>query len=329
MNKIRSLSWWGTRLGFALLASQATVPVLAAGSGITADVKTIPGVQLNDKEWRAMSMVVGRLLVHIDHARQAMENKEKQEALAQINKGQTLVKIIEKAEPDYSIRATIRAGDNVYQDESRVKPFFVPMYSEPDQISLEGPIITGNREVARDAKLTGAPVIKEVSSFNTQIKFDVLLAKDHLEVAKTALEQGELEQADRALSAIQEDGVIFAFAEEDRPLERAHENLMLVKRMIEEGNPQDARIELQAASDSLAEYSKTGVDEHRASQALVLRDEINVLSNEVGKDLGEVAQRIARCGTSSSNGSESGKRPDFRELNLKMVEKTKEVNHGR
>jgi len=86
--------------------------------------------------------------------------------------------------------------------------------------------------------------------------------------------------------------VIFAFAEADRPLLQARENLMLAKGMIEAGKVQDARIELKAASDSLAEYSKMGVGEHRANQARVLREEINAVSKEVGKNPSGVEQKI-------------------------------------
>jgi len=139
-----------------------------------------------------MSIAAGRLLVHIDRARQATEKKDKQEVLAQINKGQTLVNIIEKAEPDYTIKTTIKDGDLVYEDESKVKPAFVSIYSELDQISLEGPIAAAKREAAKGANLTGAPVIKDVSLFDTQIKLDVALAKDHLEVARTPLWNREI-----------------------------------------------------------------------------------------------------------------------------------------
>jgi hypothetical protein len=274
----------------ALLTGLAVSPAGAASaSRISADVQTTPTAQLSDEERQALSVAAGRLFIHVDLARKAIASKDKAGALENVTKGLTLAEIIKKAEPDYTVKSTIKAGNLVYEDERTVKPAMVPIFNELDRISLEEPVQVSALHAARNAST--APVVEDVESMRSLMKLDVNLAQDHLQVAQTTLRKGDLKLADAALSTIQNDAVSFQFDAMDRPLVDARENLMLAKTMIQEGKPADARAELQAASDALKEYQDLA-GEHRATEVRAMRDEIEKLTPEIEKNRSESIGRI-------------------------------------
>ena len=82
-----------------------------ADDGITSNVKITIKKTLSDEEHRALSEAAGRLLSHVNLARQAIADNKLDAAKEQVDKGLTLVKIIENAAPTYEIDAKIKSGD--------------------------------------------------------------------------------------------------------------------------------------------------------------------------------------------------------------------------
>src|ERR1041384_6758267 len=119
-------------------SSHAATP--AAQPRITSDIKSQPQAQLTGDEKQALSQAAARLLVHVDKAREALANKDKEEALNQITKGLTLARIIERTAPACQVSATIKAGDLVYQDQDMEKMMNIPIYAELGEVSVLGPI---------------------------------------------------------------------------------------------------------------------------------------------------------------------------------------------
>lgn len=252
-----------------------------AGPTISAERISIPNKTLTNDEQRALYQAGNRLLMHVDRARQAIKEKNKESALDNVNKGLTLVQIIENAEPQYTVKTTIKSGNMVYQDENKVKPVWVPIYSELDEISMEAPITAVKTEAKKTGKMSGVPEITlDDATLRGKISLDVNLAKDHLGSAKDALSAGKLDDADKVLAAIEANGVSFSFDLRDRPLIQARENLMEAQTMISEGKNQDAKIALQSASDALAEYTAISKG-NRSSQVADVRKEIDSLNKEV------------------------------------------------
>lgn len=280
----------GITLGVMLLTGVTVMPAIAA-SRISAEVTTTPTVQLTDEERRALSIAAGRLFVHVGQARQAIAAHDKAGALANVAKGLTLAEIIQRAEPDYAVKSTVKAGNLVYQDESNVKPATVPIFSELDRISLEEPMLISKKQAAKQGMAAGAPVVEDVESTRSQMRLDVKMAQGHLEAAKAALSKGNLKLADASLAAIQDDAVTFEFDARARPLIDARENLMLAKTMLQQGNVKDARAELQAASDALKVYQSLS-GEHRAGEVSAMRDEIDKLTPELEKNQADSVGKI-------------------------------------
>ena len=135
-------------VSLALVITGASTAVQATDR-ITADVKLVPsGQALSDAEQRAVSFAAGRVLKHVDQARQALAKQDKLVALAQIEKGLSLVTIIEQTIPPVQVTATITAGTLQYQDEDQVKRLVVPIYQELDSVSIVEPVVAAKKSAA-------------------------------------------------------------------------------------------------------------------------------------------------------------------------------------
>jgi hypothetical protein len=266
-------------------------------ASITADVQVSPQGQLSEAERRTLSLAAGRLLKHVHQARQAINQQQTQQAIGHIDKGLTLVQIIENAVPTYQVTARIQSGNTVYEEKEQVKQLMVPTYAELEKVTLMAPLMAAKQEAAQNGgaahgSMAGkqsqqssseqssqqpsrspmTPVVAGVELHHTHIMFDVSAAKEHLQAAKQALNNEKYKAADGALAAVQR-GVNFAYVEVELPLLRARENLMLAKSQIQAGQGQDARMTLEAAAQALEQYAQRA-DKARASQVQNLQKEI-------------------------------------------------------
>jgi YfdX protein len=263
---------------------------------ITADVQVSPQGQLSEEERRALSMAAGRLLKHVHQGRQAINQQQTQQAIGHIDKGLTLVQIIENAVPTYQVTARIQSGNAIYEEKEQVKQLMVPIYAELEKVTLMAPLMAAKQEAAQNggaahgsmagkqsqqpsteqssqpSRAAMTPVVAGVELHHTHIMFDVSAAKEHLQAAKQALNNDKYKAADGALAAVQR-GVNFAHVEVDLPLLRARENLMLAKAHVQAGQVQDARMTLEAVTQALQQYEQRA-DKARASQVQSLQKEI-------------------------------------------------------
>lgn len=285
MENIRILSRFrllnGMSALFFLILISLGAYTASADSTISAESNSTPNKTLTNDEQRALYLAGNRLLMHVDRARQAIKKKSNESALDNVTKGLTLVQIIENSLPEYTVKTMIKSGNMVYQDENKVKPVWVPIYSELDEVSMEAPIAASKMEAKKNAKMAGAPELTlDEATLKEKISLDVNLAKDYLGSAKNALSAGKFDDADKVLAAIEANGVTFSFDLRDRPLIQAREDLMQAKNMIADGENQDAKIALQSASDALAEYTAISKG-NRSSQMADVRKEIDSLNKEV------------------------------------------------
>ena len=251
---------------------------------ITSDITVTPTVKLTADENRAVSHAAARILKHINQARVAIEQSEPKTAQGHVDKALTLVQIVERAMPDYTVEAKIQVDDLVYTDKESVKPLTVPIFDELEKVQVLAPIKVAKEEEAIRAQETlgGQAVPVEVELVNTRADLNVQLAKKGLEKAQTALTDNQVKEADRALVHIQT-GVLFRFAEIDLPLETARKNIMLAKTFVEEEQYDEARFAMDVASDALENY-EIRAGEHRAAEVKQLREDMNTLAQELDKD---------------------------------------------
>jgi len=148
------------------------------------------------------------------------------------------------------------------------------------------------------AQRTGQPAVQEVAQEFTSITLDTNMAKQHLKAASTAMQNGNYQQADTALSAVQ-DGVSLVSVEGDRPLVRARENLTLARDMAQQGQYQKVGAPLRAAADALQNYES--MNTAHASDARSLRQQIRSYANNLNS---------SNMNTSSSSNSDAVKKID-------------------
>jgi hypothetical protein len=258
-----------------------------AADRITADVKLVrSGPALTDAEQQAVSFSAGRILKHVEQAKQALAKQDKPMALAQIEKGLSLATIIERTIPPVQVKATIKAGTLHYQDDDQVKELVVPIYQELDTVSLIEPVVAAKKEAAsKDRtpahKTPAREQVEEIGENYTSITLNVEEAKTHLENAKVALGKGKIDAAAKHLSTIQE-GVTLLYAVESGPLAYAREDLILAQMYLDENRPTQAERALKDAAESLNQYEKAG-GKHQA-EARTLRDEMAALSKELEQE---------------------------------------------
>jgi YfdX protein len=298
-------------LGMVIVAYSAraeeSAPAAPTTARITGAIQSSPVDKLNLKEWRAVSMAAGRILKNTAQARWALAEKKNDKAKSYVDKGLTLVQIIENAVPKQKVTAEIRSGDIVYKDEDEVGPALVPIYDELDHVEIIAPIVRAKKKNAlalSKEEDKGGGMLEpsaETVSFEgleySTVKLDVLFAKGMLALAKKEITDGKTDDADNALWAIQADGVSFEFDEIALPLERAADNLNLAEVEMKEGWTDDAKVALNSASEALNEYERLA-GESRSKEVKSLHKEIGQLTKSLDKrhaeqDVTKAKQKVA------------------------------------
>ena len=263
---------------------------------ITAKTEVYPMAKLTDEESRSISIAAGRVLKHAAQAMEALVDEKKDEALKHIDKGLTLLRIIENAVPRYKVKAEIKSGDITYKDEDEVSQRLVTIFDELEDFDIITPAIqakkakkyadrTGKSKKEKKAAVSDAPVVAYAGIEYTAMKLDTSLAKRLFERAKKNINNDKVGDSISDLRTIQVNGVIFEFDEVDLPLERAADNLKLAELELKHKNRhEEVRAALNAASDALREYEKLTGD-HRSKEVRDLNREIDKLSKTISSKM--------------------------------------------
>jgi len=209
-------------LCFNVYAEQAAL----ADDSITSSVKVTAKKKLTDAEYRALSEAAGRILTHVNLARQAIKINDIDTAKEHVDKGLTLVKIIQNAAPTYEVDANIKSGDTSYTDKSTVEQLIIPIYSELDQSeSVLLPIKQAKKEAAAQAAAKTSTAPMDIDFIFTKASLDVGETKLDLQKAAEALSNKDGATANQSLADIQNRLVIFEYDEWDAPVVRARSDL--------------------------------------------------------------------------------------------------------
>ena len=246
---------------------------------IVAEVETAADIALTPQEESALSLTAGRILVHVDRARQAVAKQDQKGARAELDQARTLINIIEAAMPTYTVSTEITAGDLSYSSKDQVQPLMVDVFAELHQVAVLSPITAAKREAGEQAGGAGLPVMTEAGLRQTRTTLNVALAEAGVAAAEQAVRASNWDVADRALRGVQA-GVIYHTVEVDLPLVRARTNLILARDALETGFVEGAKAALRVASDALERYGR-GVGANRAEEAKALRGEIDRFAQEL------------------------------------------------
>lgn len=265
---------WFLGLGLSLMLG-LTAAFAQSQPRITADVKDTPARKLTAKEQQALSLAAGRILIHVNYARNHLRHNRPKEAQNHVDKAVTLARIIEAAVPEQRIESTIRAGNVVYRDNETVKPLIVPVYPELDDA---GSVVIPLRRVKREAAAASDTTTGQTEG---QIQFTTVLldtgeTKYYLDEAAAALKNNELTTADKALLSIQEE-VEFDYDETNVPLVKTRWYLVDASRKMSRKDFPAAKEALHKAAGSVETYMGQA-SENLADTARVLADDINHLA---------------------------------------------------
>jgi hypothetical protein len=267
-----------------------------AADAIASQVDVTPATtHLSGDEWRAVSFSARRILKHVDQALNALADKQNSVATANIEKGLTLVKIVDGILPATIVTTKITGAGLTYQDQDPIKPTFVPIFREYDQVDIVSPVTAQKQQAvavpvakAANAKAT-APAPKSASAPQysyagvdyTDMKLNLRLAKRDLALAHDMIKQGDIKTATLALQDIQAGGVIFEFSSVREPLVRAMDNLRLAESELRNKHPDRAKVALAGAVDALKNYEKWGGD-GRSKEVAKLREEMDKVAKNIG-----------------------------------------------
>jgi hypothetical protein len=227
------------------------------------------------------SRAAAKMLEHTAQARQSIKNKNRQQAMTHVN------------------QALESAGK--IQTTARV----VPIFTEFEETSVIGPIQAARAETqpateaAREAEpeqpAAGAAgrgtAVREVEGGFTSIAVDMSEARTHLDAAKTALQSGDMAQADRSLLAVQ-NSVDMVSVESDMPLVKARQNLALALNQAKQGQMSNAQAPLTEAANALNEYRQLPGAEHSSEAAQLSKDIQNFMSVMDQKSQTQASEQI-------------------------------------
>jgi hypothetical protein len=191
------------------------------------------------------------------------------------------------------VKTEIKSGDLVYSDEDDVAPRYLVIFDELERRDIISPIVQAKKEAepaplpdqAKSATPKDTPTQVAVSYADlvySSARLDIELARRALNHAKRSLEADKLEQADKALLALQSQGVLFEYDEVELPLAEVADNLKLAETELKEGRHDDAKAALHVAMDELKRYEKM-VGDKRGAEVKSLHQEIDKLAVELGK----------------------------------------------
>ena len=247
-----------------------TTPAIAI-KRITSNVDVTPMEKLTSEELESVSFSAGRLLVHVDRAREAIAKKDSSTAKQNIEDAKKLGEIIKFVLPKFQVKTTIKAGDMEYNNESKVQPSLVTLHEELDTIAILKPVRDAKQiEERKAAALEERPVAADIKMKESRAQLDVDLAMSGLEIASEALAENNFKKADIALAGIQT-GVLFEYFVADLPLARAQANLILAKQALHDKRSAEAKVALNHATQALEEYIKdvSGKDKRKQIDSLI------------------------------------------------------------
>jgi len=280
-----------------LMISSATVCITVFAFGISADASEKPKITststtkaittLTDQESLALSQAAGRVLFHAEQAQVAIADKKKDEALKQISQGIKLINIIKGAVPQYKITTNIKSPGGSYKSSDIITQRYVIVSSNSFVENAVMPVIQrGKSQLSHHHKNAKAAVVDYSVARRMTATLDTLIAGRMLDVARSNVKAGKLDQAAKALLEIQSHGVILDSVEVPLPLASAVDNLYLAQAELSKKHYRNASATLTEASNDLKAYEKITVGAHGKNVHAIAK-KIDALTSAINRQKDE------------------------------------------
>jgi hypothetical protein len=258
--------------------STANVSTNTYGSGkqFTTTVERRSQGDLSAEDLHQASLLTSQFLTHVNQAMQELADTHTDAARSDIEKAQSLAKVVHGLLPTTVVTTTVKDGQGkeVYHDEQQVQDDQIPIYAGDVAMEVVQPIIEAKKD---DAALKGVK-LADAQIIHTAVLVDLNYAERKL---KRALElMAKPQEASTELALIQSDAVHFYAHQEDNPLVQVQQALRLAERMVREKKFEGANANLVTAKLQLEAY-RALVSPDAGLAVSDLQKEIQNLSSEL------------------------------------------------
>ena len=246
------------------------VRTFGSQGGYRTEVTSNPLRNLGEEDQRQVSMLVARVLEHIEKARAAVDAEESKEALKDVNKGLEAIKTIRAMLPKGTVRTRTMAPDGkvIYEDEEEVQATRIPLYEGMLHTQTLAPILAARRNALEFA---GVHVVQS-ETIATEVMADLDRIEGQLNRAAKALENNKTADAAKALALALIRGIDIRYSKDDTPLTAARDAIWLARRSLEENNAAQALANLAIARQRLMVYREVLPQDQRQEVDQMLQE---------------------------------------------------------
>lgn len=254
----------------------AVTSITGSGEPYKTTIERKTSNTLSAEDFRQVSMLGSRILVHINNATKHFEDKNAESARMELEHAKTLADIIRDMLPVTVVRTQVNdaEGREIYSYEERLQNDRIPLFEGLIAVEVVQPIIEAKRN---EAAIKGLEMA-DTEFIHTAVLLDLAYVERNV---KRALDQAE--DADQALAALaraQANGVDFRAHAKDHPLLAAQAALRLSEEQVRSEKYEAAWLNLQKAHIQLQAYREL-VGERAAKTVRTLEEDIGVLKGKL------------------------------------------------
>ncbi len=272
-----------------------------ARAAIEEQVSVSPVKTISAQDEQVISSSATKVLRHIAQARADLKNKDANAAKNQLDKAETLLKIIEVSMPVNQVKDRIWVAKKhlEYEDSQEVMPDLVPIYSSLDELVDFMPVDQAKKHIDKAKEHlkqnNKQKAIEELDASDaalvyTEIDLPLNITRQRVASAKGDIAKGNLEQAEKTLKAAEE-SVSFMSVDVDEPLTVAKSSLWSAMRNYSAKAYDKTKTDLKKAIKYLETAAKSA-DETTSREAAKLAKEARALEGKVESQSAETAKRL-------------------------------------
>ncbi|MGD8940402.1 MAG: YfdX family protein [Gammaproteobacteria bacterium] len=272
-----------------------------ANAAIKEQVSVSPVKTISAQEEQTISSAATKVLRHIAQARADLKNKDAEAAKTQLDKAETLFKIIEVSMPVNKVKDRIWVAKKhlEYEDSQEVIPDLVPIYSSLDELVDFMPVEQAKQHLDKAKEhlkqKNKQKAIEELDETDaalvyTEIDLPLKITRQRVASAQADIAKGNLEQAGKTLKAAEE-SVSFMSVDVDEPLTVAKSSLWSAIRNYSAHAYDKTKTDLERAIKYLQTAAQSA-DETTRSEAAKLVKEAKALEDKVQSHSTETAKRL-------------------------------------
>lgn len=258
---------------WATTSGKKNVSTMGSGDQYTTTVERQTEGELSTENFRQVSTLGSHIIGHLNDAAEYLEDKNGGKAKAELDKTETLIKIIRDMLPTTTVATVVKnaQGKEVYSTTNKVQDDLVPIYERMTALDVVQPIVDAKKRVAelKGLRLADAEVIQ------TSVLLDLGYVERKVKRAKSLIAK-KATKAIEELVLAQTIGIRFSVTKQDGSLVKAQRALRLAERQVNEKKIEGAEANLRLARFYLDAY-KALVGEKRSKEVSKLQKDIDKL----------------------------------------------------